>query len=171
MCSLCSSSFDLSPLCRCMGPQLPSFHFFLKKGPCLVPSCRQFLEMDWGKQNTASAGVHSVKMSRLFKSLYSKAISGPACQTKTPLLNLQAFLASHRMVSIWWLRKQSPHHKKHRPKCVQVRHLIKIQSLLGNPAYRWTTRTMHCESSGPQLLQLLFSKSSRWFTSHLGKWK
>lgn len=30
---------------------------------------------------------------------------------------------------------------------------------------------MDCESSGYKLLQLLFSKSSRWFTNHLGKWK
>lgn len=46
---------------------------------------------NWGKQNTASAGVHSLKMSRLLKSLLSLAISGPACQTKNQPLNLLPF--------------------------------------------------------------------------------
>lgn len=106
VCSLCSRRFDLSPLCRCMGTQLPSSHFSLNVRTLHNGLVFLFLYTIPGKKNEESRMQHlqvyvcSVKMSRLFKSLFSIAISFPACQTKTPSLNLQFVLASHCMFNL-----------------------------------------------------------------------
>lgn len=91
VCSLCRRRFDISPLCRCMGTRLSSSHFCLKVRTLKkslgfpFPVCNSW-KKERGKQNAASAGVHSVKMSRLFKSLLSIAISCPACQRHLHLI-------------------------------------------------------------------------------------
>lgn len=121
---------------------------------------------NWGKQNTASAGVHSLKMSRLLKSLLSLAISGPACQTKNQPLNLLPFFT---LCSVFeGLGNKTPITKTW-PKTCSSEASHKIQGLLENWAHRWTTKMIISESSGSKLLLLLFSNSLKWFASHLGK--